>query len=271
MRARPRSSRSRLSTIMTVSTVTSSRQRPRLEHLRHMRVTKEQPAGELVVLLVERATGDENSYAHLFSAATATTPCSALGRKHGFEIGMPILSGPWRAVGAASTDTVVSNVSLRPSISGLCGSRSPRTCLPGTPLASAWAPRGHNYVYVRNRSHPDWRNRHLLHPSSERAQEAGVVAASGSRITRSNRRDADHAEPSTGRGSCGSGQRDADLADPSTGRGSRGSQSTGRGPRGFQSDGTQITRIWSPGRGSRGSIVTGRRRSRGTRCPTTRG
>ena len=37
------------------------------EHLLHVGVTEEEPAGELVVLLVERAAGDEDSDAHLCS------------------------------------------------------------------------------------------------------------------------------------------------------------------------------------------------------------
>ena len=38
---------------------------PEPKHLRHVRVAKEQTAGELVVLLVERAAGDEDQNGHL--------------------------------------------------------------------------------------------------------------------------------------------------------------------------------------------------------------
>ena len=50
------------------------------EHLADVRVAEEQPAGQLVVLLVERAAGDQDSDAHR---------CSVLHESHGTVVSAP--------------------------------------------------------------------------------------------------------------------------------------------------------------------------------------
>ncbi len=96
------------------------------EHLLNVCVTEEEPPGELVVLLVEGAAGDEDSDAHLCSfLPEVARHGEAAPPTDGFEIPLPDLSRLWRAPGLRSA-----------AAAGLCRNNSIRlNSLPRRALA----------------------------------------------------------------------------------------------------------------------------------------
>ena len=165
---------------------TRRRAAPEPQHLRHVRVAEEQPPGQLVVLLVERAAGDEDAYRCIMSCQClgawvpgaqcpgASAKCQVPGAGLRTDknciphilceraTGVPL--GPGRLPGnSRRRRRLVARAGLRRRI--------------GIDVASCRSPGGD--THVRNFLDSHWRGWHLLRAAPQRAQEAARLNALG--------------------------------------------------------------------------------------------